>query len=137
MEPSKSKKNSRGNSLGEMQQFFIWHGEKILVCVVVVLALWFALKGLDYTSLPWQPSELETIADGARRTIESSTFTSEDVGAKQLDYYSTLAEQIRLPIRAEYYRNVSQWHPPFGTSPPPLQQRSPSTQNAPTVPGGE
>ena len=121
MEPSKNKKNARGNSFGEMKQFFIWHGEKILVCVVIVLALWVALKGLDYKPLSWQPSELETNADGAKRTIESSTFTSGDVGTKQPSYYSALAEQIRLPISAEHYRNVSQWHPPFGTSPPPRQ----------------
>ena len=61
-----------------IQQFLLWHGEKIIVGIIVVVALWFALKGLGYQTLSWQPSELERVANEAETAIRNNTRTAED-----------------------------------------------------------
>lgn len=117
MTSPKFKKQSSGNSAGKAQQFFIWHGEKIVVGIVVVAALYLAWQGLDYKTLSWTPKVLEDVARDAEEKIKDSTLSAKDVGVEYVEY-STHATQIRSPIPAEPYMSVSLWHPPFGFIPP-------------------
>ncbi|MDR0327684.1 MAG: hypothetical protein LBI05_05235 [Planctomycetaceae bacterium] len=115
---SKSTKKNRSQGSrdgGAVQQFFIWHGEKIVVFAVAAVALGFAAQGLiSYQRLPWHPNELVTVADTAKKGIDSSTRSAEDEGIKEFDY-ATHAEQIKKPVPADPYRNPpgSVWNPPF------------------------
>jgi len=109
------KKKSEGNSTGEAQRFLIWHGEKIVVGIVVVVALWFALQGLGYQTLSWQPDDLVQKSSNAETNIKNSKRTAEDefAGANPpivLVDYAAYAEQIKEPIPAEPYRSESQWN---------------------------
>lgn len=109
MASKKTKKKSVGKSGGgAFQEFFIWHGEKIVVGIVAVVALWFALQGLGYQTLSWQPSELEKIAGEAETAVRNNTRTAEDEEIQIFDY-ATYAEQIKSPIPAEPYQGKSQW----------------------------
>ena len=117
MRTSKStkKKKSQGSSGGgEVQQFFLWHGEKIVLPLIAVIALWFAVQGLGYQALLWQPSDLEGVADTAKREIDNSTRSAEDENLKNFDY-AAHAEQIKKPVPGVPYRNPpgSEWNPPF------------------------
>ena len=111
---TKKKKNQGSSGGGDIQQFFLWHGEKIVVAIIAVLALWFAIQGIGYQALSWQPSELEGVADTTKREIDNSTRSPEDEGVKQFDY-AAHAEQIKKPVSADPYRNPlgSAWNPPF------------------------
>ena len=117
MASKKTKKKSLGKNDGSaFQQFFIWHGEKIIVGIVVVVALWLALQGLGYQTLSWQPSDLEKAAGDAETAVRNNTRTAADEEIQIFDY-ATYAEQIKSPILAEPYKSESQWLPPiFGTS---------------------
>jgi hypothetical protein len=111
--PKKTKKKSSGHSGGGgAQQFLIWHGEKIAVGIVVVIALWFAAQGLGRQSLSWRPEELEEVATAAEKAIKESTRSAEDEEIKLFDY-AAYAEQIKEPIPAEPYRTQN-WNPAFG-----------------------
>jgi len=109
---STKKKKSGGGGIGGAQQFLVWHGEKIVVGIVVVVALWFAMQGLGYQSLPWQPNTLETDAGQAETRIRDNHRTAEDEGVEFFDH-AEFAKQIREPIRTEPYRNpvAALWNP--------------------------
>jgi hypothetical protein len=126
---STKKRKIKESSGGGAQQFLVWHGEKIVVGIVIVLALWFAMKGLGYSTVSWQPSELETIADEARRAIEGSTRSAEDEDISPFDY-AAYAEQIKEPIPAEPYRNPrgAEWNPSLT----PRAQSAPPQESAPS-----
>ena len=49
-----------------MKQFLIWHGEKFVVGILVLAALFFALQELTHKTVPWQPNE---VVDTANRVI--------------------------------------------------------------------
>ena len=102
---AKKKKKSGGSGNGAAQQFLLWHGEKIAVGVVVVVALWFALQGLGYQTVPWQPSALEEYATQAETAIRNSTRTAEEEGVEFFDH-ADFAQQIRDRIPTDPYRNV-------------------------------
>ena len=107
----KTKKKSLGkNDGGAFQEFFVWHGEKIVVGIVVVVALWFALQGLGYQTLSWQPGDLEKIASEAETAVRNNTRTAADEEIEVFDY-ATYAEQIKSPLLAEPYQSKSQWIP--------------------------
>ncbi|MCL2710903.1 MAG: hypothetical protein FWE95_08485 [Planctomycetaceae bacterium] len=114
----KKKKKSSGSSGGGAQQFLLLHGEKIAVGVVIVVALWFAVQGLGYQTLTWQPSALEEDASAAETAIRNSTRTAEDEGIEFFDH-AAFAEQIKAPISGTPYRNPASalWNP----SPVPVQ----------------
>jgi len=121
--PTKKKKKSAGSSGGGAQQFLIWHGEKIAVGIVVVVALWFAMQGLGYQTLSWQPNALEEEATAADNAIRASTRDAEDEEIEIFDF-AELAEQIRNPIPTGPYRNpaAALWYPsPFSASSTPAQ----------------
>jgi hypothetical protein len=108
----KTKKKSKGSSSGGgAQEFLVWHGEKIAVCFVAVIALWFAMQGLGYKSLTWQPEELEKTAGEAKTAIEASTRDAEaEIGDFKIIDYSVYAEQIKKPINVEPY-STKGWNP--------------------------
>ena len=126
------KKKSLGNIGGEAKRFFVWHGEKFVVAVIAVFALWLAMQGLvGYQTLNWQPRELEETADAARRAIESSERSVGDEEIRVFDY-AEHAEQIKEPIKVERYRNPigSEWNPSLEPSssapkPPPPDPETP------------
>ena len=107
---------SRGGA-NEFQQFFLWHGEKILVGIFVVVALLFALKGLGYQTLSWQPDALKDISTAAEEAIRKNTWAAENEGVEIFDY-ATYAEQMKEPTPAKPYRSESAWLPPLGSSRP-------------------
>ena len=114
---TKKKSESSG---GGAQQFLVWHGEKIVVGIVAVIALWFAVQGLvGYQTLSWQPNALEEDATAADTAIKASTRTAEAEGIElpELDH-KTFAAQIREQIKPEIYRNPNEalWHPIMPTS---------------------
>ena len=108
----KKKKKSKGNS-GGAQQFLVWHGEKVAMGIVAVIALWLAFQGISYMGqkMTWPPSDLENASREAREAIERSTRTVEDEDLKIIDY-AAYAEQIKEPIPAEPYGVKAQWKPP-------------------------
>jgi len=112
MKSKGTKKKSKGGGSGSnaFQEFFVWHGEKIVVGIVVVVALWFALKGLGYRTLSWQPSALEEVSTAAEKAIRENVRTAEEEEIKIFDY-AAYAEQIKEPIPAEPYRSLSSWNP--------------------------
>ena len=113
MATSKStKKKKSSGSGGGAQQFLVWHGEKFVVALVVVIALWFSMQGLSYLgqTISWQPSELETSASDAEQTIRASTRTAEDEEITLFDY-AAYAEQIKSSVSAEPYRASAVWNP--------------------------
>ena len=102
-----------------IQQFLLWHGEKIIVGIVVVVALVFAWTGLfGYQTLSWQPSELERVANEAETAIRNNTRTAEDEDIQIFDYM-TFASHIRVPILAIPYRSESAWMPTLISARPP------------------
>ena len=105
-----SKSSKREKSGGGVQQFLVWHGEKIIVGIVVVVALVFVWQGLGYKTLSWQPNELETTADAARKAIEENTRIPKDEGVDVFDF-STYAEQIKERIPTDPYRSSALWNP--------------------------
>ena len=133
MKSSKNRKKSKKRSGdGIAQQFLIWHGEKIVVGIVVVAALWLALMGLGYQAVPWQPDSLVRMAEEVRGGIDRSTRGAEDEDIKIFDY-AEHAKQIRESIRDEPYRAFTPWHPPFGAF-SPLQQVRQQPPQVPTTP---
>ena len=106
----KSTKTNK-SGVGGVQQFLIWHGEKIVVGVIAVVALWFAIQGLGYQTLTWQPSALEVDATDADTAIKGNTRTATDEGIETFDF-ATFATQIRTPISASPYRSGALWMPP-------------------------
>jgi len=106
----KSTKTNK-SGVGGVQQFLIWHGEKIAVGIVVVVALWFAMQGLGYQALTWQPSDLERDAEATQTAIRDSTRTAEDEDVAFPDPdHATFAQQIRNPIPTEPYRTGTLWN---------------------------
>ena len=114
MSKAKKKKKSSGTSSGGVQQFLVWHGEKFIVAVLAVVALWFAWKGLGFSALSWAPDELEKVSNDARTAIQQSKRSAEDEKVEVFDYEEH-AKQIRLPISAEPYRTETQWNTEFST----------------------
>jgi len=114
MSKAKKSKKRSGNS-GGVQQFLVWHGEKFVVAVVVVIALGFAWKGLGYPALSWKPEQLEEASTAAQKAIRESTRTAEDEKVEVFDY-TKYAEQIKSPISAEPYRTESRWNTGFNVS---------------------
>ena len=112
---AKKKKSLASNSgSGGAQQFLVLHGEKIVVGVVIVVALWFAVQGLGYQTLSWQPTALEEDATAADTAIRNSTRTAEEEGiALPEPGHKIFAEQIRSPILPDPYRNPTEavWNP--------------------------
>jgi hypothetical protein len=134
MSKSTKKKRSQGSGGGDVQQFFLWHSEKIVLPIIAVLALWFAVQGLGYQALLWQPSELEGVADTTKRDIDNSARSAEDEDLKNFDY-AAHAEQIKKPVPGTPYRNPpgSEWNPPFEpiNFQPVYQQQAPVYQQEP------
>jgi len=119
----KKKKQISSGSGGGAQQFLVLHGEKIAVGVVIVVALWFAVQGLGYQTLTWQPSALEEDASAAETAIRNSTRTAEDEGIEFFDH-AEFAKQITERIPTGPYRNPvsALWNP----APVPTQTGSQS-----------
>jgi hypothetical protein len=116
---TKKNKKSAGSSGGGAQQFLVWHGEKIVVGIVVVVALWFAMQGLGYQTLSWQPSALEEDASAAETAIRNSTRDAGDEDIELFDF-AEFAKQIRDPIPSQPYRipPSALWNPGgFSSSP--------------------
>jgi len=114
MSKAKKKKKSPSKSGGGVQEFFVWHGEKFVVAVVVVVALWLAWKGLGFSALSWAPGDLEKVSNDAQTAIRQSTRSAEDENIVLFDYEAH-AKQIRLPISAEPYRTETRWNTEFTT----------------------
>ena len=110
---NKSQVSSGGTNT--IQQFVLWHGEKVIVGIVVVVALWFALKGFGYQTLPWQPSTLEDVSTTAERAIKENTWKAENEGIQIFDY-EAYAKQIKESTPAAPYRSESPWLPALGSS---------------------
>ena len=115
----KKKKKAKSSSVsssggGGAQQFLVWHGEKIAVALVVLIALFIAFQGLGYlgsTPLAWQPEDLEKTAGEADAAIRASVRDAKEEGIVFFDH-ARFAEQIRRPIRVEPYRTSEhQWRP--------------------------
>ena len=109
-----AKKKKSESSGGGAMQFLVWHGEKIIVGIMAVIALWFAIQGLGYPALSWQPNALEEDATAADTAIKASTRTAEEEGIELPDpNHKTFAAQIREPIRPDIYRNPGEvlWLP--------------------------
>ena len=108
---STKKKKNKGGGAGS-QQFLLWHGEKIAVGVVIVLALWIAGQGFQFLGKPftWTPDELETFAKNAKTEIlkERKAIDEEGVGEAN---YATLAEQIKEPVKYGLYQAGTWWNP--------------------------
>ena len=111
MTASKDTKKKRGSG-GGAQQFLVWHGEKIAVAAVIVVALWFSMKGMDYAgqTVSWRPSDLEENANEAEQTIRASERKAKDEEIIPFDY-AEYAEQIERPISADPYRAGAVWNP--------------------------
>ena len=110
---AKAKKKSKESSGGGgAQQFLIWHGEKIVVALVAVVALWFATQGLGYQTLKWQPEELEKASGEAKTAIEASTWSAEQEfkGEIKITNFEEFAQQIKQPIPASPY-STKNWIP--------------------------
>jgi len=119
MKSKSTKKKSKVSSGGDnaVQQFLLWHSEKIVVGIVVVVALWFAMKGLGYQTLSWQPSELERVAGEAETAIRNNVRTAENEEIQIFDY-AEFAKQIRVPVSSAPYRSESAWLPALGSTRP-------------------
>ena len=110
MAKSTKKKKNKGSD-GKALQFLIWHGEKIVVGILVVVALWFAAGTLSYRSVKWSPDELEKIAKDTEDTIRQSRRTASDEKIEFFDY-AAHADQVKEPISAApYYRTDRLWNP--------------------------
>jgi len=143
MKTSRKKKRSKSSNStsGGAKNFIIWHGEKIAVGVVVVIALYVAFQGLGYLGQPlnWQPDELVRTATEADTAIRASTRNAGDEGIERMGVneegeeieaigewgHALHAQQIRNPISAAPYRHEQSWNPDPNIS--SRQQRSTST----------
>ena len=107
---SQKKKSSDGNGA---KDFLTWHGEKLVMPVIVIAALWIALQGLGYLGqpLPFQPEELERIARETETAIGANDRGAETEGVEIPNPdHAERASQIRTPINAEPYA-VGNWNP--------------------------
>jgi len=132
MKSKSTKKKKSGGGDGGAQQFLVWHGEKVVVGIVVVVALWFAMQGLGYQTLSWQPNALEEDANAAETAIRNSTRAAEDEEIEIFDF-KEFAAQIRNPIPAEPYRFIALWDPtgsPFPQIPPRVSASAPTNVSA-------
>lgn len=103
------KQDERGG-VAAVRRFLIRHGEKCAAGVLIATAIGLALQAaLQYQPLPWQPDELETLADNTENTIKNSERSIADENIKLFDY-ATYAEQIKEPILSEPYRNDVEWN---------------------------
>lgn len=126
-EKSTKKKKSGGGSGGGAQQFLVWHGEKIAVGLVVVVALWFAVQGLGYQKLSWPSDALEKESAAAEAAIKESTRTAKDEGIEFFDH-AKFADQIKAPISVAPYRGTAVWNSAMFTSSSPLGAQSTSQE---------
>jgi len=111
-------KKSQGNVVDGVKQFFVWHGEKFVVAVVAVFALYLAMQGMGgYQTLSWPPRDLEETAETARNAIVNNERTAEHEDLTIFDY-AEHAEQIKKTIDGEFYSHPSVWNPPL--EPPPV-----------------
>ena len=142
--PKKKKKKTKSSSSGGgAKDFIVWHGEKIAVSVVVVIALWIAFQGLGYLGQPlnWQPDELVRAATEADTAIRASTRNAGDEGIERMGVteegeeieaidewgHALHAQQIRDHISANPYRHEQPWNPDPNIS--SRQQRSTSASS--------
>ena len=97
---------------GGAKEFLVWHGEKIAVGILVIVALWFAMQGLGYHTVSWQPDTLERDASETDTAIRNSARDAEAEGIELFDHAS-FAQQIREPIPLAPYRNPASavWNP--------------------------
>ena len=109
------------SGIKSLGRFLFRHSEKIAAGIMVLVALWFAVKGKDYKLLDWAPNELEELVDKTEEIIKSNKHSAVDKQIKIFDY-ATYAEQIRERIPSEPYRSESAWRPvlqpdrqPWGT----------------------
>jgi len=114
MKLSKSSKPKRDRDKWSGAKALLWflfrHGEKIVVAVVVLFALWIAQQGLDYRPLSWQPHTLVELAESIEKNIKNNTRTFADEGLKVFDY-ATYAEQIKEHILPIPYHCETAWKP--------------------------
>ena len=119
------KKKSKGGGGNSFQELFVWHGEKVVVGIIVVVAVVIALQGLGYQTLPWQPNTLEEASRTAEEGIRNNTRTAEEEGVAIFDY-AEFAEQIKEPIPADPYRTTTPWYPALSVpARPPATPASP------------
>ncbi|MDR2761177.1 MAG: hypothetical protein LBB88_01095 [Planctomycetaceae bacterium] len=107
MKTTKSKKKKSF----DIKQFFIQHGEKFVVGLLVLIAIFFIYLGItSYQSLAWQPADLDNSAQSSRNFIDTNSRTASDekIGVFQYDKY---AEWIKFGIKLELYATPSVWLP--------------------------
>ena len=102
------KKNKIGN-----QGFVVLHGEKLLVAIMVLVALYIAFSGLTgYQPLTWQPQELVQAANQADEHIKNA-----NLSAKEFDEnlfivpYDDKATWIKKDINLAAYVTDKKWEP--------------------------
>jgi len=115
MSPMKLPKNikwkpEKKGGVAAVLRFFVRHGEKIAVCIVVVAAVWIALQARNFQPLSWRPNELVELADENENTIKNNVPALAEEKITLFDY-ATYAEQITTQIPLDPYRSDAEWNP--------------------------
>ena len=101
-----------------LRRFLFRHGEKIAAGILVVAAVWCALNIRNYSSLSWQPNELEELATETEEIIRANEILITDADVRPF-HYADYAEQIRTHLPIEPYRFDAGWRPVIHPGPPP------------------
>ena len=99
-------------------RFLVWHGEKVLVGIVIATAAWIALRAWEHQPLAWQAADMERLAEEIEETIRNSPPDLIDGDITKFDY-AAYAEQIRINIPSEPYRTDAVWRPVIHPGPLP------------------
>ncbi|HBT78021.1 MAG TPA: hypothetical protein DEB39_14110, partial [Planctomycetaceae bacterium] len=100
----------KGKPKFDIKQFFIRHGEKILLGLIVPLAIWIALWGTKFEPLSWLPEDLTKSANDARSRVDNNERTATQEGVSVFRY-DILARQIKTPVDPRYYQTRTVWNP--------------------------
>ncbi|MDR1483816.1 MAG: hypothetical protein LBT09_03235 [Planctomycetaceae bacterium] len=103
-------KSKRGKSF-DVKQFFILHGEKFAVGLLVLFAIFFIYVGVtSYKSLSWQPVDLDEKSKGSRTFIDTNTRTATDESVVVFQY-DKYAEWIKYGVKLNLYETPTVWLP--------------------------
>ncbi|MDR0392578.1 MAG: hypothetical protein LBH59_11760 [Planctomycetaceae bacterium] len=104
-------KPKKNKSSFDIKQFLILHGEKFVVGLLVLFAIFFIYAGISsFTPLAWQPADLDKISQTSRTFIDANTRTATDEGITVFQY-DKYAEWIKYGVKLSLYETNTVWLP--------------------------
>jgi hypothetical protein len=104
-------KPKKTKSSFDIKQFFILHGEKFVVGLLVLFAIFFIYTGVtSFQPLAWKPADLDQISQASRTFIDTNTRSATDEGVVVFQY-DKYAEWIKYGVKLSLYETNTVWLP--------------------------